>query len=241
LKLKEIVSILDSISSFELQESWDNSGVNVGDLESEIKNIYLSIDIDDELISSIEENSLVITHHPLIFSGLKSINLNSYPDRLLALMIKKSISLVAMHTNFDKTHLNRYVAREVLGAREIECRDFICYFNKSMSLLEALSWVKERFNLGFLKYVDSGKDIKRVALTTGSGGGLLDFVEAELFLTGDLKYHDAMKAKMMGINVIDIGHYESEAFFAEILADELKKYSIEVIIARVENPLKYKG
>lgn len=67
MKLKEIYEILDTLSPFSLQEKWDNAGLLVGSYEDEIEDIYISIDLDEELVSNLKENSLIITHHPLIF------------------------------------------------------------------------------------------------------------------------------------------------------------------------------
>ncbi|BCD68610.1 Nif3-like dinuclear metal center hexameric protein [Nitratiruptor sp. YY09-18] len=239
MKLKKIYQILDTISPFMLQEKWDNSGLQLGDLEAEIKNIYLCIDIDAELIDSLPPHSLIITHHPLIFGKLTSLEYNHYPAKLLVKMIKKDIAHIAMHTNFDKTHLNNYVARNVLGV-DVECEEFICYFEKEMYFDEALEWVSKAFGLACPRYVKAKDTIKRIALTTGSGGSLIDEVEADLFLTGDLKYHEAMKAQEMGLSIIDIGHYESERYFAQALAEQLKKEPIQAIIATIKNPLKVK-
>ena len=237
MRLKEIYSLLDRISPFELQESWDNSGLQVGNWEQEIENIYLCIDVDEELVDSLPPRSLLVTHHPLIFSKLRSIEYSSYPSKLLVSMIKKDIAHIAMHTNFDKTHLGVYVARNVLGV-EPKCEEFVCYFEKEGSFEELLEWVRERFGLVCPRYVPTSRKIKKVAMVTGSGGSLMDRIEADLFLTGDLKYHDAMKAKVLGLGVIDIGHFESERHFSEALQEQLKKESIKAIIAAIKNPLK---
>jgi len=237
LKLEQILQILDSISPFELQEPWDNSGLQVGDMDARIEQIYLSLDLDSELIDSLPPRSLVITHHPSIFGKLSRIQYDRYPDRLIVQMIKKDIAHVAMHTNFDKTHLNRYVAERVLGV-ECESEGFVCYFERAMAFEEALAWVQEAFGLRCPRYVRAKERIERIALTTGSGGGLIGEIRADLFLTGDLKYHDAMKARELGLSVIDIGHYESERFFVQALDEQLKKERIKAIIATVKNPLK---
>ncbi len=237
MRLREIYKILDKISPFELQESWDNSGLQVGRWDQKIDQIYLCIDVDEELIETLPEGSLLITHHPLIFSKLKRVDYDAYPDRLLVGLIKKDIAYIALHTNFDKTHLGYYVAKQVLGV-EPECEDFICTFEKEGYFEEILAWVKERFALKCPRYVPTDKKIEKIAMVTGSGGSLIDQIKTDLFLTGDLKYHDAMKAKVLGLGVIDIGHYESERFFAEAMDEQLKKEGIKAIIASIKNPLK---
>jgi putative NIF3 family GTP cyclohydrolase 1 type 2 len=78
-----------------------------------------------------------------------------------------------------------------------------------------------------------------VALTTGSGGSLIKSINAECFLTGDIKYHDAMEAKSINLSLIDIGHFESERFFAEILLKHLKNLGLEAIISSSKNPFTY--
>ena len=106
MKIGEIYKILDEISPFASQEEWDNSGLLVGSFEAGAERVYLSLDVDDELLDKAQPNSLIITHHPLIFKGLKSLNLNKYPSSLIAKMMAKNLSLIAMHTNYDLSHLN---------------------------------------------------------------------------------------------------------------------------------------
>ena len=88
MKLQEIYDVLNEISPFELQEKWDNSGLLVGSFEDEISNVYISMDLDEELLLNVEKNSLIITHHPLIFLGLKRVNFDTYSTKLLKKLIK---------------------------------------------------------------------------------------------------------------------------------------------------------
>ena len=244
MKVQDIYSFLDQLSPFELQEKWDNSGLIVGSMEDNIKNVYISLDLDEEMLSKIESNSLIITHHPLIFSPLKTVNFNSYSTKLLRLLIKKDIALISMHTNIDKTHLNKHVASQVLGF-DVECgEDFICYADVNMSFNNLKDLVKEKLNLKFDKSVKCNDFIKKVAITTGAGMSLISNINADCFLTGDIKYHDAMEAKSRNISLIDIGHYESEQYFSPLLMGLIEKYllknEIKAIITASENPFDYK-
>ena len=239
MKIEEIYNFLNELSPFDIQEKWDNSGLIVGDFSEEISKIVLSIDLDENLIDSLDENTLLITHHPLIFSGLKQLNFNKYPANLLHKMIRKNISNIAMHTNFDITHLNDYVAQEVLGYKIVKKDGFIAYFDVDEDFDTFAKRVSSVFNLPIAKTVKCSEVIKRVAFTTGSGCSLIPEIQADCFLTGDIKYHDAMEAKSINLSLIDIGHYESEHFFAQILAKHLKILGLEVIIASSENPFTY--
>ena len=239
MKISEIYEFLNELSPFELQESWDNSGLLIGDFAQDIKKVVLSIDVDEALIDSIDDNTLLITHHPLIFGGLKQLEFNKYPANLIQKMIRKNISNIAMHTNFDQTHLNEFVAKNILGYEIVKRDGFVAYLDVNEDFDDFSKKVASAFGLLHAKCVKCSDKVKRVALTTGSGASLMKSIEADCFLTGDIKYHDAMEAKSINLSMIDIGHYESEHFFAEILQTHLKNLGLEVIIASSENPFTY--
>ncbi|MDH4944601.1 Nif3-like dinuclear metal center hexameric protein [Sulfurimonas sp. C5] len=239
MKVLEIYDFLNELSPFELQEGWDNSGLLVGDFNHDIEAIALSIDVDEALIDSLEPNTLLITHHPIIFGGLKQLEFSKYPANLIQKMIQKNISNIAMHTNFDQTHLNEYVATNILGYEIKEKDGFIAYLEVNEDFDTFAKKVSNAFGLKFAKCVKCSDEVKIAALTTGSGCSLMRSLHADCFLTGDVKYHDAMEAKSINLSLIDIGHYESEHFFAEILAKYLKNLGLKVIIASSENPFTY--
>ncbi len=239
MQIGEILGILDEIAPFSLQESWDNSGLIVGSKEDMFSKIYLSLDVDSELVKSLENNSLLITHHPLIFKGLKQINFDKYPSNILKELIKKDISLISMHTNYDKIYLNKYVTENILGYKVVECKEFVCYFDVEEEFDIFAQNIKKKLNLPFLKTVKGKKIIKKAAITTGSGAELLNDIEADCFLTGDIKYHQAYEAKENGMSMIEIGHFESEIFFADSLRQNLKKFDIQAIITNSQNPFCY--
>jgi dinuclear metal center YbgI/SA1388 family protein len=240
MKLEAIYKRLDELSPFETQATWDNSGLILGSYDQEISTVVLSIDIDEELLESVAEGTLIITHHPLIFDGIKSMDFATYPSKLLAIMIEKKIANIAMHTNFDLTHLNTYVAEKVLGKTVLNRDEYLLYFDVQSTLEAFSAEVAEAFGLTHIKSVIAhDREIKRVALCTGSGASMIREIDADLFLTGDIKYHDAMEAKMLGLNMIDIGHFESERFFGEILAEDLKILGLTVIISSSKNPFTY--
>ena len=236
MKLQEIYNHLNKISPFELQEKWDNSGLIVGEMEREASQIVLSLDVDLEMIKEAKEGTLFVVHHPLIFGKMTQLDFAKYPANLIEMMILKKQSLIAMHTNFDQTHLNKYVFEKVLGFKMQGEKSFLCTASGEWTYKALLNLIKEKLNLPTLKVVGKKEKIKSIALCTGSGASLMDVVKADCFLTGDIKYHDAMKAMSEDLMMVDIGHYESEKFFAEILIDELKVLPILAIIANSKNP-----
>lgn len=164
---------------------------------------------------------------------------SKYPANLIQKMIKKNISNIAMHTNFDQTHLNAYVATEVLGYEICKKDGFVAYLDVDEDFDVFAKKVSKAFGLKCARTVKCAQRVKKVALTTGSGCSLMRSLDADCFLTGDVKYHDAMEAKSINLSLIDIGHYESEYFFAQIMQKHLKILGLEVIIASSENPFTY--
>lgn len=254
MKLAEIYEFLDKLSPFEMQASWDNSGLLLGDLSSEIEKIYISLDIDSELVANADENALFITHHPLIFKPLRDLASQNYPKNLIKTMICKNQSLICLHTNYDLSHLNAYFAEQILGFNIASKDEFIIYADIDMKFSELVAHLKNKLNANILKATFAGKErIQRLAICTGSGGDLIEKVllngslsenspqnkAVECFLSGDFKYHQALAARQSGLSLIDIGHYESESCFAKSLSKHLQNLPLQAIICVLKNPFEY--
>lgn len=238
MKLGEIYSFLNELSPFELQESWDNSGLIVGDMDADIERVYLSLEPTLEVLGDIDPNSLLITHHPLIFSPLKRLDFGDITAQALRLAVQKNISIVAMHTNYDKTHLNEYFAAAVMGFGSIKKDGFLVYADVDMSFEELVGLVKSRLGLQNANCVQRNGKIQRVAIVTGSGASFLSKIDADCLITGDVKYHDAIFAMEKNIGVIDATHYATEAVFTASIYENLKILPIKAIITNSKNPLK---
>jgi len=236
MKLKALLDHLDAISPFATQEGWDNSGLQVGDKESEVTKVVLALELSESLIAKAEPGSCFVVHHPLIFGKQRSIDFAKFPDKLIAMLIQKNQSCIALHTNFDKSHLNAYVFGEVLGFDGQSDGEFLMSGECDLSLSELVKKVKSQLSIEHLRVVNPLPHIKSVALCTGSGASMIDSVKAQCFLTGDIKYHDAIKAKEQGLMMIDIGHYESEHFFAQVLKEQLEVLPNLAIIEPSDNP-----
>jgi dinuclear metal center YbgI/SA1388 family protein len=236
--LKAIYDYLDEISPFELQEAWDNSGLIVGAMDREVSQVVVSLDVDAQMIDVADEGTLFVVHHPLIFGKLTQLDFAKYPANLIERLVRKKQSLIAMHTNFDQTHLNRYVFEKVLGFVVASEQPFVCRAEGEWNYHALLKHLKKRLGLDVLRVVGKKETIRTLAMTTGSGASLIDEVEADCFLTGDIKYHDAVKAMSQGLMMVDIGHYESERFFGEAMGDVLKNLPVLAIITPSENPFR---
>lgn len=246
MTLDEIFNILNEISPFELQESWDNSGLNLGNTKNNIENVYTSLECDLGVINEIAKTkkpSLLITHHPLIFKQVKNLHLESYPANLLALLIKYDISLISLHTNFDKTHLNDYFV-SLMELQKInfsykKLESFSIIFEGNDYLENIALHIKKSLNLSFIRYSNMNLNIKRLLITCGSNGSALNLAKAnDCVITGDLKYHDVMIAHSKNIGFIEISHFDSEKIFPNIIQKLLKQYNIKAKILNSHNPFK---
>ncbi len=242
MKVREIYDVLQQVSPFQNQESWDNGGLQIGSFEDEVEEIVLALEVDAEVLHTLKPKSLLIVHHPLIFKALKNLDFANYPGVFIQKLIQKQCALIAMHTSFDYSHLNNFVAKEALGFEDVYQEGGVIYAKTCMDLKALGLHVQKALQLPVLKVVDAGGRIERIAIVCGSGFGLLHQIKDYknlCFLTGDVKYHDGMIAKALGVSVIDIMHYESEVFFAKIAQRILQKQGYKAIIAHSKNPFTF--
>ncbi len=103
IQLKEITRTMESLAPLSFQESYDNSGLQVGDHEMEVSGILITLDVTEEVLREAENLgfNLVISHHPVIFGGLNSLTGRNAPERIITEAIKKEIAIYSGHTNFD--------------------------------------------------------------------------------------------------------------------------------------------
>lgn len=238
--VREIYEFLDSISPFTKQESWDNSGILIGSKKNKIKEIYLSLEATMDIANQCSKNSLLITHHPLIFKPINNIIFETYPNNIIEILIKKNIALISMHTNFDLSHLNEAFVSEILGFRKYQKNDFICSVAFNDSFDKLVKHIREHMPNSTLKLTQANEHIKNVAIICGSGFDAVESYEnISCIITSDIKYHNAMKCLSLGISLIDVGHYDSESHFCKIVYKELQKINYNAIMLDSQNPFKF--
>ena len=240
--LKDILNALEEIAPSYIAEDWDNPGLQTGHLSQEINKIFLAL---DPTLKAVKEASsrnarLLLTHHPLIFKPLSSINRGIYPSNVIFEAFEKGISIVAAHTNLDmaKGGINDLLA-DLFGLQDIEVlmkRDDpgltgiglgrVGYLPEPVKLSTLIHTVKEI--LGTLKVMVVGHKnttINKVAVIGGSGGGMVGIAvknRADLLITGDVGHHDAMEAEALGLALIDGGHFYTEKAAFLLFAERLK-------------------
>jgi dinuclear metal center YbgI/SA1388 family protein len=105
MKIKEILKTLEEFAPLQLQESYDNSGLVIGNPETETTGILCTVDITDRVVEEAMRlnANLIISHHPLIFQGLKSITGKTFIEKIIVKAVKNDISIYSAHTNMDNT------------------------------------------------------------------------------------------------------------------------------------------
>ncbi len=106
MQVREITSHIESFAPLSYQESYDNAGLQIGHPDQEVRGVLICIDITDEVIEEAIrlDTNLIISHHPLIFSGLKKLTGSNYTERLVIEAIRQNLSIYSAHTNLDAVH-----------------------------------------------------------------------------------------------------------------------------------------
>tara|TARA_B110000211_G_C14080049_1_gene554105 strand:+ start:2411 stop:3193 length:783 start_codon:yes stop_codon:yes gene_type:complete len=240
MKLKELTSILEKWAPLEYQESYDNSGLIVGDPNIEITGALLTLDSTEEVVDEAIKKgaNLIIAHHPILFGGIKQLNGKNYVERTIIKAIKNDIAIYAFHTNLDAVingvnskisdKLN-LINRSILKKRKENNKvgsGMIGDLKTPINELEFLSFIKKEFKAGSLRYTNIlNKDVVRVAVCGGSGSFLLEDAireGADVFVTSDFKYHQYFDAENK-IVIADIGHYEAEICTQQLIYEYLNK------------------
>lgn len=246
---KDIINFLEEKYPRSNAEDWDNVGLLVGNNKKEIKRVQLSIDATENAINYASDNDIdmIITHHPLIFKPLKSIVMSEVSGRKIIKLIENRINLYSMHTNLDssKDGLNDYIL-ELLEVKKYKIIDMnekdetagigrIYSLEERVSISQYADFIKEKMKIKNVRIISSDikSEVKKIALINGSGMSYwrkIKSLGADLFVTGDISYHDALDAKESGLHLIDIGHFESENCFSELLKRNLKEMGLEVVV-----------
>ncbi len=231
MRLKEIIKILDNVAPFDLAEEWDNCGLMVGDPEQEISAIMVALDPLQAVVEA--DVDLIITHHPLFFGSIQALDLSEPLGRKVATLMQNRTALVAMHTNLDKAAGG--VADQLALKLRLQGLEHDGFLRTGrLKQPDALKeWVKKlgtEFN-SVPRVVDGGRAVSMVGLCPGSGMEFWRQAHAygcDTFVTGDVRYHQALEASEAGMNVVDLGHFDSEELVVKALVERLSAHNLDV-------------
>ena len=239
--VKDILNCITEIAPLQWQESYDNAGLQVGDLNAEAHKALVCLDITEEIVEeAVAKNcNVIVSHHPLIFHGLKHLTPQTYIERAVMKAVKHDIAMMCMHTNLDNSYLgvSRMLAERLglhdlrllqpsVGEPEVCGAGMIGEFAVPMEEKDFLQLVARQIGSPCLRHSAlTGRKIKKVALCGGSGSPFMPDAlksQADAYLTADIKYHDFFVPEG-NILLVDGGHFETEQFTKELLVELIRK------------------
>ena len=247
--IKEIYDYLCELAPLELKMDFDNVGFLTGHLDGEAQRILLALDITDAVIDEAMDldAQVIVSHHPLIFSPLRSVT-DCGAGRKTMRLVENRLAAICMHTNLDIADGGvNDVLMHTLGAAVAAPLDTdgcgrIGLLPEEMPLTAFLERCRTRLNAPGLRYVDAGKPVHKLAVMGGSGGKSL-YRAAELgcdtYVTADISYHSFLDALELGLNLIDADHFCTENPMIPVLAQKLRERfpDCEVLISQRHRPL----
>ena len=260
MKIKQVLDALEQFAPLPLQESWDNAGLQIGLTEAEVSGALLCLDVTPAIIGEAAAKgcNLIVSHHPLLFHGLKQIAGTDDVQRVVRRAIKEDIGIVSMHTNMDNARdgVNwriaqkmgltgvDFFARKTVG--DIGCGSGVTgRLPQPMEAKEFIEMVKQTFAVDCAQVNEPlQRAVSKVAICGGAGDFLLGEAikaGADAFITGEMHYHVFFGHEQQ-IQICVIGHYQSEQYTAEIFKDIIEREcpGVRCCIAETNtNPIIY--
>ncbi len=249
--VSQIYNYIDSFAPFRTQDSWDNAGLLVGDGSQSVSKVLLALDATNKVIKEATELGcgLILTHHPVIFTSLRSLT----EDNPACNMLKNDISCICSHTNLDSAEYS--ISDMMCDRLGLKNTHTLMDINRSdpitgrpvgygavgecdgMTPWQLAKLCREKFGCVAIKYVAGDRQIKRVGMISGAGGeGIEKAAELGLdaFISSEIKHHEFLEAERIGLTLIDAGHYETEVIAMEYLKKKLEARfpQTEFILAR---------
>ena len=242
LRCQLIMNALERIAPRRLAEDWDNPGLLVGSFAQRVERILIALDVDDAVTQEAIDRraDMIVAHHPAIFRGMKQLRTDLPLGKRLATLLTHGIAVAAAHTNLDVARggVNDVLA-ERLGLEKLssfvittqedgvtESLGRIGTLPAPASIEDFARMVKVRLGISHVRLAAAAaRPVRRVAVCGGAGADFIDDAVrrgADVYVTGDVKYHDAQRAVEQGLHIIDAGHYGTESPVLPVLAAALR-------------------
>lgn len=241
--VKDIYDFINEIAPFELQESYDNSGLCIGSNDSRADKVLIALDCTREVAQEALKKGcqLIVTHHPIIFHPLKKIDLKS----LTAFLVGSQINVISAHTNFDSAKMNDIlceklglVMREPLVIENGMPCGYVCDTEDAVLPEQMAKQIKTELENTVVRYNNTNRLLRRVGVCSGSGGSFLGAVlskRCDAYITGDVKHDVFIDANNEGVCVFDAGHFHTENIFCEYMEKTLSEKFRNVDFMVAEN------
>lgn len=239
LTVRNIYETIDSFAPFASQESWDNSGLLVGDMAMPAERILTTLDISASVIREAiaHQVQLIVAHHPVIFSPIKCVPACSPVYQLAA----NGIAAICIHTPLDISPegLNIYAHAQLKETLTLEGSPTVLEptwtdgrgfgwidMSRKVWTSETLAeQLQKTLGCSNVRYSSQRKHIRKIAYCSGSAASMLELAAeqgCDALITGDIKHDRWYAAEFLGISLFDCGHYGTEQIAARILHDKIQ-------------------
>lgn len=241
MNCNQIIEMIEAVYKPEYAMDWDNVGLLVGDGEAAVHTVLLALDATEAVIDQavLLGADMIITHHPMIFKGMKKITADDFIGRRVLKLAQAGIACYAMHTNFDVGDMGMEAAKR-LSMQEKEILEVTGDADgrilgigvkgelpEMMTVLQTAELVKQAFGLSHVRiFGEKEHMVKRAAIVPGSGGMEIKCAieaGADVLISGDIDHHEGLDAVAQGLCLIDAGHYGLEHIFADFMEAFLKE------------------
>lgn len=233
--VREVLDFLDSRAPLDTQLGFDNAGFLCGDANAGVTRVLVALDITDAVIAEAAGYGaeLIVSHHPVCFTPMKSVTTDDLTGRKFAAMLRGGISAICMHTNLDAAAggvndaLCASLGAENLGllAPEHDTMSRLCRFAEPMEHAVFLRHVKSALGANGLRYAGSEKRVQLFGVCGGAGADFIPDAAArgcDAYITADVKHHQFLWAEELGIALVDAGHFSTENVVVPVLSDWLR-------------------
>lgn len=242
MKCREIIQKIEEQFPPVYAEDWDNVGLLVGHGDMEVQKVMTALDATEEVTRQavLAGAQLLVTHHPLIFQGMKRMTDGDFLGKKVLRLAENKIACYAMHTNFDVMGMAEALG-ELLGLQQQEILMEVSPFvplgstikekqgigrvgllPEEMTVEQCGAFVKDALKLPYvIASGDPERKVRRAAVSSGSGRSMIGHAlekGAQVLITGDIGHHEALDAMEQGLSIIDAGHYGTEKLFAGYMA-----------------------
>lgn len=228
--VKDIIDALEQYAPLSRQEGYDNCGLLIGSAEADCSGVMLCVDVTERVVAEAVASgcNLIVSHHPLIFRGIKNIDPTTPQGRAIIAAIQSDVAVYACHTSIDaapvvgvSAMMARMLDMEVLGILDEHADGQSAYgigvMAKPSTPMDAktlIEKVKDTFHAPVARCSrpEGGEPIERIAICSGSGGSLVALAikkGAQAIITADVSYHTFVDFGPR-ILIVDIGHFETE-------------------------------
>ena len=240
MNVQTIYDLIHTVAPFDTQMEGDNSGLLVGSPSQEVRHILFALDVTQPVINEAVALGveLIVTHHPLMFSAIRSLTDETYEGRLIRRLVRENISLISAHTNLDKASggINDTLAA-LCGLLEVTGEGFFRsgFLPEPMTARAFADLLETNMETTVRIMAPEDRMVRRVGLC--SGGGSDEWIRAaengcDAFVSGEIKHHFALAMADAGIAAFECGHFATEepglAALAEALQNSLNHVECNV-------------